>query len=241
MNTRPVLLESTVHEKVWGVATSDGRRLGEVWFPAEPLLVKFIFTSEKLSVQVHPDDEYAARHEGRRGKSEMWYVVAAEPGARLAVGLERPLSREQLRAAALDGSLEQALRWFDVHPGDALFVPAGTVHAIGPGLTLCEIQQHSDVTYRLYDYGRPRELHLEKALEAARDAPGAGPVRLPFACPYFRVEVLRQGAVAPGLLAVISGVGTLSGQEYAGQQVWNVSTPAELRPRQPTTGLLILS
>ncbi len=239
MSMGPVRLEPTLHEKVWGVPTANGKRLGEMWFPAEPLLVKFIFTSEKLSVQVHPDDAYAARHETGRGKTEMWCVMEAKPGARLAAGLRRPMNRDELRAAALDGSLEQELRWFEVRPGEAYYIPAGTVHAIGPGLTLCEVQQFSDITYRLYDYGRPRELHLEKALDVARMVPEAGPVSLPFACPYFRVAVVREGTMGPGLLVVLTGSGRLDGQPCEGRQVWKLPEPAQLAPEQSTTCLLV--
>jgi len=239
MSMGPVRLEPTLLEKLWGVPTDEGKRLGEMWFPAEPLLVKFIFTSEKLSVQVHPDDAYAARQEAGRGKTEMWYVMEAQPGARLAVGLRRPMSRDELRSAALDGSLEQELRWFEVRPGEAYYIPAGTVHAIGPGLTLCEVQQFCDITYRLFDYGRPRELHLEKALDVARMVPGAGRVTLPFSCPYFRVEMPQEGPVGPGLLAVLAGSGKVAGSSYDARQVWRLAEPATLAPEQPTTCLLV--
>lgn len=241
MSLRPSRLEPELYEKVWGVATPDGRRLGEMWFSAEPLLLKFIFTSEKLSVQVHPGDEYAARHERSRGKTEMWYVMETQPGARLAVGLRRPLQREELRAAAADGSLEQELHWFEVRPGETFYIPSGTVHAIGPGVTLCEIQQFSDVTYRLYDYGRPRELHLEKALDVVRHIPAAGPVQLPFSCRYFTVELVKEGRVEPGFLVILSGQGELSGQPYNARQVWRIREPAELQPEQPTTCLRVTS
>ncbi len=147
---------------------SAQKKIGEVWFEADlPLLVKFVFTSERLSVQVHPNDEFAAAHENSRGKTEMWYVLRADPGARLAIGFREAISRERLRESALSGEIEQLLNWIEVQAGDAFFVPAGTVHAIGGGLALCEIQQHSDITYRLYDYGRPRELHLDKAMQVA--------------------------------------------------------------------------
>ena len=170
----PVRLPTRFLEKVWG--TPDllpwyppaQKKIGEVWFEADlPLLVKFVFTSERLSVQVHPNDQFAAAHENSRGKTEMWYVMRAEPGARLAIGFRESISCERLRDAAISGEIEQLLNWMEVEAGDAFFVPAGTVHAIGSGLALCEIQQHSDVTYRLYDYGRPRELHLDQAIQVA--------------------------------------------------------------------------
>ena len=170
---RPLAVPGAYHEKVWG-RTRCGMRLGEIWFRLRPLLLKFIFTSEKLSVQVHPGDEYAARHDHSLGKTECWYVMDTEPGARLAVGLRQPLSTAELRAAVNDGSIEKELNWLEVRSGDFVFVPWGTVHAIGAGLTLCEIQEFSDMTYRLYDYGRPRELHLEKAMDVVRQHPAAG-------------------------------------------------------------------
>ncbi len=150
-----------------------GRRIGEIWFEAPeeqdlPLLAKFIFTSEKLSIQVHPDDEGARAKGLPSGKSECWYILAAEPGARIALGLRKPIGRDALRLAALDGSIEDLLDWKPVRRGDFYFVPAGTIHAIGAGISLFEFQQNTDVTYRLYDYGRPRELHLDEAVAASK-------------------------------------------------------------------------
>lgn len=150
-----------------------GELIGEVWFepPAAlpSLLVKYIFTGEKLSVQVHPSDDQAeAAGLGRVGKEECWLVIAAEPGAALGIGFHEPINADALRAAALDGSIADLLQWHPVTPGDFFYIPAGTVHAIGAGVSLIEVQQTSDVTYRLYDYGRPRELHLEAGLAVAR-------------------------------------------------------------------------
>jgi mannose-6-phosphate isomerase len=159
---------------------ASGERLGEIWFQREdrgtddPLLVKYLFTSERLSVQVHPDDA-AARHAGHpRGKDEAWVVLDAEPGASIGIGLSRPVSPEELRAAALDGSVVDLLDWRQVEEGDAFYSPAGTIHSIGAGLTLLEVQQDCDVTYRLYDFGRPRELHLDEAVTAARTDSAVG-------------------------------------------------------------------
>lgn len=163
-------------EKPWGrtdipshVAANDGSRIGEVWFSPEqgidlPLLVKYIFTSEKLSVQAHPNDEQARQYGLAGGKSECWYVLDAAPDARLGIGLCQDLTAEELRAAALDGSIESLMEWKPVQPGSFYLIPAGTVHAIGGGVALVEIQQNNDVTYRLYDYGRPRELHLDQGV-----------------------------------------------------------------------------
>lgn len=170
-------------EKPWGrtdlppmFATGQGRQIGEVWFESPdgrdvPLLVKYIFTSEKLSIQVHPDDGQAKARGLVRGKEEIWYILDCEPGATLGIGLTAPLSPGQFRRAAMDGSLEQWIDWKPVSPGDCYFIPAGTVHAIGAGITLVEVQQNADVTYRLYDYGRPRALHLDDGVAVSRLVP----------------------------------------------------------------------
>ncbi len=146
------------------------KRIGEIWFVSDeplPLLAKYIFTSERLSVQVHPDDDQARSRGFPRGKAECWFILDCDPGATIGLGLTRQLTRDELRAAALDGSIEDAIDWRPVKPGDFLYVPPGTIHAIGAGISLLELQQNSDVTFRLYDYGRPRELHLEDALAVA--------------------------------------------------------------------------
>ena len=170
-------------EKPWGVAqlpppfiAPGAGKIGEIWFepPAAlpELLAKYIFTSEALSVQVHPSDaETLAAGLGRQGKEECWLVIDAKPGARLGIGFHQPLDAEAMRHAALDGSIEQLMVWHPVEPGDFFYIPAGTVHAIGAGIGLIEVQQNSDITYRLYDYGRPRELHLEAGLAVAHGAP----------------------------------------------------------------------
>jgi mannose-6-phosphate isomerase len=145
-----------------------------------PLLLKFIFPKDKLSIQVHPDDAYAAIHEkaaGGRGKTEMWHIVFAEPGARLLAGLKPGVSKERFIAALTDHSLEDLFQSHEVHAGDTFFLPAGTPHTIGPGMIVCEVQEYSDLTYRVYDYGRvdsngkPRELHVEKALDVINFRP----------------------------------------------------------------------
>ncbi|HZS78878.1 MAG TPA: type I phosphomannose isomerase catalytic subunit [Ktedonobacteraceae bacterium] len=140
-----------------------------------PLLAKFIDANAKLSVQVHPDDDYAARHEsGKLGKTEFWYVLDAEPGATIVHGFKGPTSREEVQKAIAEVKLETLLEEVEVQPGDVIFVPAGTVHAIGSGVMLYELQEYSDITYRMYDYGRltangtPRELHIERSLDVSR-------------------------------------------------------------------------
>ena len=170
-------------EKPWGrkqlAAPFDktpGDTIGEIWFEppteADELLLKYIFTSQRLSVQVHPNDDQAmAAGLGRAGKEECWYVLDAEPGAKLAIGFKRSVSRDEVQRGAEDGSIMDLLAWHNVKPGDFFYIPANTVHAIGAGISIIEIQQNSDVTYRLYDYGRPRELHLDEALAIAEREP----------------------------------------------------------------------
>jgi mannose-6-phosphate isomerase len=142
-----------------------------------PLLVKLLFPAEKLSVQVHPDDAQAQMMGQPRGKTECWYVLEAKPGATIALGLCNGVTDEIVRAAVVDGTLEQLMQWVPVSAGEMIFVDAGTVHAIGPGVVLLETQQTCDVTFRLYDYGRPRELHVEEALRVMRTSTAAGKVR----------------------------------------------------------------
>lgn len=168
-------------EKPWGLTTlppifdpPPGKRIGEVWFtgPGElPLLLKYLFTSERLSVQVHPDDDYARAHGLPHGKTECWYILDAAPESTIALGLLHPISKEELRASALDGSIERLMDWKPVRAGDFFFVPPGTIHAIGSGISLLEFQQNIDLTYRLFDYGRPRELHLNDGVAVSHPAP----------------------------------------------------------------------
>jgi len=150
-----------------------GKTLEEVW-PEFPLLVKMLFPDDKLSVQVHPDDEQAQALGLARGKTECWYVLEANPGATVACGLKKGHDAEDLLVAIAGDRVEDILEMIPVKAGDMVFVDAGTVHAIGPGVTLLEVQQTCDVTYRLYDYGRPRELHLEKGLAVVKTKTDAG-------------------------------------------------------------------
>ncbi|MEL7199561.1 MAG: class I mannose-6-phosphate isomerase [Pseudomonadota bacterium] len=175
-------LDTIQVEKVWGrdvlpapFVAHNGERIGEIWFDPIPacdrLLVKYLFTSQKLSVQVHPSSQNALQ--GEAGKEECWLVLDAEPDAKLAIGFKQKYSPQDIEAAALDGSIEDLLEWHTAQEGDVFFMPAGTVHAIGPGLSLVEVQQNSDTTFRLYDYGRPRQLHLERGLAVADCGPYA--------------------------------------------------------------------
>lgn len=160
-----------------------------------PLLVKVIQADESLSVQVHPDDEKAVEleGEGNRGKTECWYVLEAQPGARLVYGLKSHTgvmpSKEQLICAIKENRLEQFLNFVEVKKGDFIFIPAGTVHAIGGGLRLMEVQQSCDITYRMYDWGRPREIHVQKAVEVTKND-GLNEISSleKFSCPYFNLE-----------------------------------------------------
>jgi mannose-6-phosphate isomerase len=159
------------------VAAEAGERLlgagGGVEFP---LLVKLLFPNDKLSVQVHPDDAQALELGQPRGKTECWYVLEAAPGATIGLGLCEGATAEAVRAGIADGTLEQLMEWVPVAVGDMVFVDAGTVHAIGPGVVLLETQQTSDTTFRMYDYGRPRELHVEQALRTMKTQTAAGKV-----------------------------------------------------------------
>ena len=175
-------LERRPQERIWGrqqlppgfAGCANGHPVGEIWFrngARDALMVKYLFTSDRLSIQVHPDDARARAAGHAHGKDEAWLVLDAEPGAVIGLGLKREVSKALLRRAALDRSIEELIDWRPVKAGDSFYSPAGTIHAIGAGLSLIEIQQNTDITYRLYDYGRPRELHLAEALAAARPRP----------------------------------------------------------------------
>lgn len=182
--------------KPWGVADlrpwssldGSGDPIGELSFqrvdknsPKSALLLKLLFTSQPLSIQVHPDDMYARSIGLPNGKTEAWYILSAAPGARVALGLKRHLTRQALRAAIRDGSIAGLAKWRPVAKNDIIFVPGGTIHAIGPGIVLAEIQQRSDTTFRLFDFGRPRELHEDSAVAASDAGPSraqSGPRRL---------------------------------------------------------------
>jgi mannose-6-phosphate isomerase len=202
---------------------------------ASPLLIKVIFAQQKLSVQVHPDDRMAQKYGDPRGKTECWYALAAEPGAQVACGLKPGVKMDQIAEGIETGTLESCLNLLDMVPGDMVFVDAGTVHAIWPGSILLETQQNCDLTYRMYDYGRGRELHIEKSLEATRLVTRAGKVPARVLADrtilmdgdYFRVERIAvtgsrtsvslpgEGEAAPGLqyLFVSGGAAKVSGPD----------------------------
>src|SRR6202047_5089385 len=144
-----------------------------------PLLLKFLFPEEKLSVQVHPDDTTAQRFGEPWGKTECWYVAHAKPGSQIALGLKPGVTRAQFEQSIDDKRAEELLNWINVFPGEMIYVAGGTVHTLGPGSTIVETQQQSDTTYRLFDYGRPRELHLKEGLAAVKEEVASGKVIRP--------------------------------------------------------------
>ena len=232
-------LPTKMVEKVWGRDTlpapflaPEGQRIGEIWFEPPPevpqVLVKYLFTSDKLSVQVHPSDATALP--GEAGKEECWLVLDAEPDARLAIGFERDVAPAEIEAAAKDGTIEDLLTWHPARPGDLFYLPAGTVHAIGPGLALVEVQQTSETTFRLYDYGRPRELHLGRALAVASGSPYGGEHKRSIASgqvlvdgPHFRLDRIEGApdaatlAAYPGALLALPLAGKVAARDGSAQ------------------------
>ena len=188
----------------WNGHHKAGTCIGEVWFqrrdasaPAPALLLKLLYTSEPLSIQVHPDDAHARSVRLPHGKSEAWYILDAARGARIGLGLKRALSTARLRASIDDGSIEELVQWRRVTRDDVISVPAGTIHAMGAGLVAVEVQQRSDTTYRLFDFGRQRKIHAADAVAAAHAGPAAAQPRtrglskkrtLLLASPHFVLE-----------------------------------------------------
>ncbi len=239
---KPHRLTPQPHPRIWGSTQLEPwfpnppEKTGEVWFaqPDSTVLVKFIFTTENLSVQVHPGDAMAQQEGHARGKTEMWHILKAAPEAKIALGFESTVTRDQVASAAKDGSIMHLLRWIPVHPGETWFVPAGAVHAIGAGVTLCEVQQNSDVTYRLFDYGRGRDLHLAQSLRAAdlafsAPAPHTG-TGVHVDSSYFQVarldlkgEVVVNGA---SLAIILEGSGQLKDLPFRQGEVFSLAPDA---------------
>jgi mannose-6-phosphate isomerase len=181
----------------WSGIDGSAGAIGELWLqrvdqnaPVPALLLKLLFTSAPLSIQVHPDDAFARSAGLPNGKTEAWYILSATLDAQVAVGLKRHLTPQQLRVSIKDGSIAELVQWRPAIKGDIIFVPAGTIHAIGAGIVLAEIQQRSDATFRLFDYGRQRELHEDSAVAVS----DAGPVRIQ--CPPRRLTAARTALVA---------------------------------------------
>jgi len=188
----------------WSANSRDGEAIGKLWFqridtsaPATALLFKRLFLTEKLSIQVHSDNVYARSPGMPHGKTEAWYVLSATPDAKVAVGLNTRMATQQLRVTIEDGSIADAVKWHRIRAGDAVFVPAGTIHAIGPVLVIADIQQSSDATFRTFDYGCRREHHVADAVAVADAGPAGAQVALRrrsevrtllIACPYFVLE-----------------------------------------------------
>ena len=250
-------------EKPWGrrdlwpafdSVPEGGDPVGEIWFevPGEQdgqkdgpvLLIKYLFTSDRLSVQVHPTDPEAQARGFPRGKDEAWVVLDAEPHASIALGTLEVMSKERLRESALDGSIEKLLDWKSVKKDDSFYTPAGTIHAIGPGLTLIEVQQNVDLTYRLYDYGSSRELHLDDGVAVSNPVPYVAPYKAHAVSegrtiiadgPAFVLERWKGPIETPFAsdgrpvwLVPLSGTGTIDGAEFAAGTVWLVENGASL-------------
>jgi mannose-6-phosphate isomerase len=234
-------IEPKFDERVWGRTDlrpfygSFGKPVGEVRFDVRddfPLLVKFIFTDERLSVQVHPDDT-----PGARGKTEMWHILDAAPNATVGLGFREPVTERQLRAAIEDGSVESLIEWVPVQAGDTLYTPARTVHAIGAGIVLCEIQQNSDCTYRLWDYNRGRELHIEQGLAVCDTGVCDGFRQLPVVTKHFITDEIDpeapSGLEVEHLLITLAGSGMIDGSPYRAGEVWHVPAGFGLVDIQP--------
>jgi mannose-6-phosphate isomerase len=252
-------LEPRIVEKPWGrrdlapwlpMVAADAPPVGELIFDctgasAAPLLIKALFTAQAMSVQVHPDDAAARALGLAHGKDEAWVVLAAEPGATVALGLKPGVDARRLAAAARTGALVELLVQHHVGPGDVLFAPAGTIHAIGAGLAIVEIQQNLDLTYRLHDYGRPRELHLAEGLAVTRVEPWTPPPSprqiaegrcIAVDGARFVVEQVRLNGRAwlmpdagrPVWVTVVAGAGTIGGAAFVAGEVWRCDGDVEV-------------
>lgn len=268
VEAKPLKLTARAVEKPWGrvqlpalFPNPGGRRVGEIWFEAAgrrhlPLLVKYIFTSERLSIQVHPNDRQAAPFGLSSGKEECWYILECEPDARLGIGLTKALSEFDMREAIMDGSVEQLIDWKPVRPGDFFFIPAGTVHAIGAGITLVEIQQNADVTYRLFDYGRPRALHLELGLAVSRlssydrepahaelgetrtlVAAGTAPFELDMIS-WSAGQTVRLRSPRPCWFVPLAGDGSINGKRFQQGECWLLDDVSAVSGGAPGTALV---
>ncbi len=265
-----------------------GKSLGESWrampaewrgvhltgYPEFPVLVKLIFPNDKLSIQVHPSDAYAAKYEqaaGGRGKTEMWHIVSSQPGAQILLGLKPGVTKQDFLNAIANHTVEELLVHEVVQPGDTYFVSAGTQHAIGPGMVICEVQEYSDLTYRVYDFdrldssGKPRELHIKKALEVTNfGGTGSGKLsplalhspdankHLLAACEFFATErwdcrkttFIESDSQHFQLIVILQGTGKLYDSEvafdYRPGEAWFLPADLPVILLQPTVQTSIL-
>lgn len=241
--------------KLWpgfGDVPDGGAAVGEIWFDAKDvadpeLMVKYLFTSERLSIQVHPDDAAAQAAGYKRGKDEAWLVLAADADSTIALGTCEVTSREALAAGALDGAIVDMVDWKPVKAGDVIYSAAGAVHAIGAGITLIEVQQNVDLTYRLYDYGRPRELHLDAGIAVSDPVPFVAPP-MPgeiapgrailceggkFILERWSWEGARSVALphdVPAWLVPVSGCGRIDGTPFTAGECWMLEGTVEIAP-----------
>ena len=250
-------------EKPWGrrdlwpafeSVQAGGAPVGEIWFEVPgaqdgategpELLIKYLFTSDRLSIQVHPDDAAAQARGYPRGKDEAWVVLDADPHASIAIGTLEVETHDKIREAALDGTIVGLLDWKSVKRDDSYYTPAGTIHAIGPGLTLVEVQQNVDLTYRLYDYGSDRELHLTDGIAVSKTVPYVAPYKAHDASAGRRmladgpafvlerwtgpVETQLEGDGRPLWLVPLAGEGTIDGAPFPAGTVWLVNGGASL-------------
>ncbi len=246
-------------EKVWGrrdlpacfgPVSPDGDPIGEIWFEdprggRPELLIKYLFTAEPLSIQVHPDDAAAEALGLPSGKDEAWLVLTADDDATIGIGLREPIGSDVLRRAAADGSIGDLVEWQKVSAGDSFYSPAGTIHSIGPGLSLIEVQQNVDVTYRLYDHGRARDIQIDDGVAAAAPGPYRQPLQ-PYVLTPGR-EILADGpafvlerwrAPGAGMLQVrpdrpiwlvgIADGGRIDGQPITAGCAWLIDSAVEL-------------
>ena len=213
-------ISEAVPRKLWGKACEK--------FEFFPSLVKLIDAADNLSVQVHPSDEYALKNEGQYGKTEMWYIVGADSGAGIYLGFKRDITKEEYRNAIEEGKLADLLNFIPVHKGECYFIKSGTVHAIGKGCLIAEVQQNSNLTYRVFDYnrvgadGKPRQLHIEKAIEVS-DLKKYEPTEFGngvlASCPYFTARIVGEKTgrndESYTSLVVLEGEGALNGKKIA--------------------------
>lgn len=280
---KPILLTPILKDYIWGGTrlkdefgfSSDTEKVAEAWMLSShkdgknvddtPILVKLIDARDKLSVQVHPNDEYAYRVENEPGKTEMWYVVDCEEGARLIYGFKKEISKEEFERRIRENTLDEVMNYVPVHRGDVFFIPAGTLHAIGAGILIAEIQQSSNTTYRVSDYGRlgadgkPRQLHIEKALDVTETVPPTVPygqvgetTEYPFGrvrrlsdCEYFTVDQIdldgKWEIAPPNFLHILVLDGEITVGDIKAGKGGSIYVPANCKTAVEGKGTILVS